>query len=532
MGPAFPLFLLAAMTLDQRLARWKPVDMPFDASHLTARERQLVNKLAEACQLLDDIFWRQNDPEGLALYKTNPDPKLKRLLRINGGRFDLLDGHAPFVGSEPMPPGRALYPKGVTRADIEQYVTQHPASRAGIYSGYTVVRRRGGELEAIPYHVEYKPFLDRAAAALREAASLSDDTRFAHFLRLRADALLSDDYFPSDLAWLDLQDPKFDVIFAPYETYLDDVLGVKTSYGSAVLIRNEPESRQLAVFIKYIPDLQNALPVAPEAKPSKAGHLSPMEVVDSPFRGGDLLHGYQAVADNLPNDPRIHAQKGSKKIFFKNFMDARVNYVVLPLAKRLFAPAQAPDITPEGYLHGTLLHEISHGLGPAFARVNGKQVDIRESVGPIFSGLEEAKADGVGLFGVRWLAAHGVLTEAQLRSAYASHVADLFRALRFGTAEAHGQAEIMEFNFLAERRAILYDRASNRYSIDYGRMPAAIDTVARELLEIEAAGDGARAERWFARYRAVSPDLSRALASVSDIPVDIDPVFSLKETVE
>ncbi len=203
-----------------------------------------------------------------------------------------------------------------------------------------MVKRQGAELVAVPYHVEYKPWLTGAAAALREAAALSPDKAFANFLRLRAEALLTDDYYKSDIAWLELENPKFDIIFAPYETYLDDLLGVKTSYGTAVMIRNDAESASLDTFKKYVPEIQDALPLAPEDRPSMQGKSTPMEVMDTPFRAGDLRHGYQAVADNLPNDPRIHQEKGTKKIFFKNFMDARVNYVVLPIGK--IADARRP----------------------------------------------------------------------------------------------------------------------------------------------------------------------------------------------
>src|SRR4051794_34910897 len=196
---------------------------------------------------------------------------------------------------------------------------------------------------------------------------------------MRAAALLTDDYYPSDLAWVRLKDPKFDLIFAPYETYLDDLLGVKTSYGASVLVRNETESAKLAVFKKYVPDIQDALPLAAEDRPSKKGLETPMEVMDAPFRAGDLRHGYQAAADNLPNDPRIHESKGTKKLFFKNFMDARVNYVILPVARRLMTQEQAAKVTGDAYLMGTIMHEISHGLGPAFARINGKKISIREA---------------------------------------------------------------------------------------------------------------------------------------------------------
>ena len=515
----------------QRLAKWKPVEMPFAAQGaLSARERQMVDKLVEACRLLDDVFWRQSDPEGLALYKSTHDAALKRLLMIMGGRWDLLDENRPFVGGTPMPPGHELYPKGMTRAEIEQYVARHPEDKRAIYDSYTVAKRRGDRLIGVPYREEYKPWLTRMAQALRDAAALSPDQAFANFLRLRAEALLSDDYYRNDLAWLDLKDPKVDVIFAPYETYLDDLLGVKTSYGASVLIRNEAESRKLAVYQKFVPDIQDALPLAAADRPSKRGHLTPMEVMDAPYRAGDLRHGYQAVADNLPNDPRIHQEKGTKKIFFKNFMDARVNYVILPIARKLMAPSQAAKVSGEGYLAGTLLHEISHGLGPAWARRNGQQVDIREAIGPAYSGLEEAKADVVGMFGLAWLVDHKAMPRERLEEYYASYVAGIFRTLRFGTGEAHGRAEMMEFNYLAEQNALSF--AGGRYSIDYARMPVALAQLARILLEIEATGDRARAEAWLAKYDRMPAELTRALATTTDIPVDIEPIFSFKDDVE
>jgi hypothetical protein len=384
----------------------------------------------------------------------------------------------------------------------------------------------------VPYHVEYAPWLKPAAAALREAAALSTDKAFADFLRLRADALLTDDYYKSDLAWLDLNNPKFDIIFAPYETYLDDLLGIKTSYGAAVMIRNEAESAKLATFMKYVPDIQEALPVATEDKPSLQGHSTPMEVMGAPFRGGDLRHGYQAVADNLPNDARIHQEKGTKKIFFKNFMDARVNYIVLPIGKLLMRDDQAALASMEGYLTVVLMHEISHGLGPAYARASAGQADIRQSIGPAYSGLEEAKADIVGLFGLNWLIEKGVLPKDKAAEYYASYVAGIFRTVRFGVAEAHGRAEMMEFNYLSEQGAITRDAKTGRYVIDYAKMPGAIAALAKELLEIEATGDRNRAEQWFQKYGTMPAELKSSLANVKDVPVDVDPVSAFGEKVQ
>jgi len=409
-----------APDLDQRLARFRRVRMPFQSAGLNAREQKLVNKLVDASRYLEEIFWRQVDPEALTLYqslagsKSPRDQKLRIYLWINASRFDLLDQNKPFVGTASMPPGRGFYPQGLTREQIEQYVKDHPEKKAEIYSPTTLVRWHGDQLEGLPYHIAYRSFLEPAARDLREAATLSADPAFANFLRLRADALLSDDYLKSDLAWLDLKDPKFDIIFAPYETYEDGLLGVKASYGAAVLIRNPQESQKLALFQKYVADIQDTLPLAPEDRPSKRGLETPMEVMDAPYRAGDLRHGYQAVADNLPNDPRVHEQKGSKKIFFKNFMNARVNFVILPVAKRMLRPEQAAKVSGEGYLLATILHEMAHGLGPAFARAAAGKTDIREAIGPVFGGLEEAKADVVGMFGLKWLVDHDVLPKEKL----------------------------------------------------------------------------------------------------------------------
>ncbi|HSY64624.1 MAG TPA: hypothetical protein VK829_08495 [Terriglobales bacterium] len=521
--------------LDQRLAKFRRVEMPFHSASLTAREVKMVDKLVDASRYLEQIYWRQIDPDGLTLYESlassqNPqDEMLRRYLWINACRFDLLEDNKPFVGTTPIPPGRGFYPQNLTREQIAQYVKAHPEKKDEIYNSFTLVRWHNDQLEGLPYHIAYRSFLEPAAKDLREAAKLSDDPAFANFLRLRAEALLTDEYFESNLAWLDLKNPKFDVIFAPDETYDDGLLGIKATYGAAVMIRNAEESRKLEMFQKYVGDIQDALPLASEDRPSKHGLETPMEVMDTPFRAGDLNHGYQAVADNLPNDPRVHEQKGSKKLFFKNFMDARVNYVILPVAQHVMLPAQAAKASGEGYLLGTILHEMAHGLGPAFARTPAGKVGIRESIGPTFSGLEEAKADVVGMFGMKWLVDHDVLPKNKLEEYYASYVAGIFRTVRFGIAEAHGQAEMMEFNYLSERGAIKRP-SSGRYEIDYGRMPSAIGDLAKELLEIEATGDRARAENWFKKYEVMPAELQASLKSAASVPVDIDPVFSFKRS--
>jgi hypothetical protein len=520
-----------------QLAKFKRIETPFVTTGLSAREVKLVRKLVEAGQYLESIYWRQSDPAALALYngleacKSPADRQLRRFLMINGSRYDLVNENKPFIGNEPLAPGRNLFPKGITQNEIDAYVAAHPEKKAEIYNPLTVVKRQGSDLVGVPYHVEFKQWLEPAAKALRAAAALSDDKAFANFLRLRADALLSDDYYPSDIAWVDLVNPKFDIIFAPYETYLDDLLGVKGSYGVAVMIRNEPESRKLSTFEKYVADIQQALPLAPEDKPSNAGHKTPMEMMDTPFRAGDLRHGYQAVADNLPNDPRIHEEKGTKKIFFKNFMDARVKYSVLPIGLMLMRADQGRLASTDGYLSNVVMHELSHGIGPAFARTPTGRRKITEAIGPTYSALEEAKADIVGMFAIGWLMDHNDLPKARANEFYASYVAGIFRSVRFGVAEAHGRGEMMEFNYLTEKGAIARDASTGKYVIDFAKMPGGIASLAKELLEIEATGDRQRAEHWFAKYDQMPATLKTALSKATSVPVDLEPVTSFGDRV-
>jgi hypothetical protein len=523
--------LVIAPDLAQRLAKFKKVHMPFDSSGLTDREKQMVAKLVDASGLLDCIYWRQSDPDGLKLYlslthTTNPQfQMLAEYLKINGGRFDLIDDNKPFVGTAPMPPGRGFYPWGMTLDEMNAYVAAHPDQKAAIYNPQTIVRRKGDLLETVPYHVAFAQFVKPMAQDLRDAAALSDDPAFANFLRLRADALLTDDYYKSDIAWLDLKDPKFDVIFAPYEVYLDGLLGVKTSYGASVMIRDDAESKKVEVFQKYVPELQESLALPPVDLPSKHGKQSPMEVVDGVYRAGDLLHGYQAVADNLPNDPRIHEEKGSKKMFWQNFMDARVNYIILPLAKQLMRPDQAKMASTEGLMDFVILHEVSHGLGPSFAHTAAGKVGIGEAIGPQYSSLEESKADVTSMHDVKWLVDHGVIPKSKLDGIYASYLAETFRTIRFGIAEAHGQGSMMQLSYLTEQDAIRRDPATGRYEVDFAKFPAAIESLDKELLEQEATGDRARAEAWFKKYAVMPPELTAALAKCSNVPVDVDPEF-------
>jgi hypothetical protein len=452
--------------------------MTFDTAALSERERLMLDKLvrraARSSRCTGSRGIRTVSPLEVAGDRTPGreaerrrilGQKVRHMLWIQGSRFDLLDEHKPFVGDEPMAPGRTLYPKDLSRAEFEAYVAAHPEQKAALYDEHTVVTRGPNKtLVATPYHVVYKPYLERAAADLRAAAELSDDALFKKFLTLRAEALLTDDYLASDLAWLDLQNPKFDIIFAPYETYLDDFLGVKTSVGRG----GDGAQRSREQEARGLPEVG----AGPPGRVAARARGPPVEARPGGVDGG---HGHAVSrrrpaprlpggADNLPNDPRVHEKKGSKRIFFKNYTDARVDYVILPVAKLLMNPADAALASGEGYLTAVMMHEICHGLGPAYARQQDggagpegkmKQVDIRVAIGPAYSGLEEAKADIVGMWGLHHMAANGGLAKERLAGIDASFVAGIFRTVRFGTAEAHGKAEMMEFNYFVEKGALV-----------------------------------------------------------------------------
>ena len=529
----------------ERVARWKVVAIPYSRAGLTPVEQQMIAKLADACHQMDEIYLHQSDLGGWAIYHVTQNADVYRLFSINGSRWDVSQpGHdSSFIPEEPLVPGHELYPFGTTSAVIEQYAVVHPEQKAALYNPWTVVRSApldlapalsqpvvsvADRLYTYPYHVAYAEWVKPMVADLRAAAKLSPDAAFAHYLNLRADALLSDDYYASDIAWLNLKNPKIDLIFAPYQTSLDGVLGVKTSYGGSILIRNEAESRKLAVYQQHEAAMQQALPIPAEDRPAKEGQA--MEVADAPLRAGDLRYGYQAVADNLPTDPRILAEKGSKLIIFKNFLDARVEYVILPVAQKMLAPAQTNDVSSAGYLTGTELQEISHGLGPAYAHVGGNQVAIKEAIGPAYSGLVEAKDDATGIFLAKWMVDQKLLPASELNCIYGSYVAEVLHTLRFGTGDAHGRAKMTEFNYLLEHGALMQG-GDGKYSIDYGAMSAAVASLAQQLLTFEAHGDRAGVEAWFAKYDVMPPALTRALGSTTDIPVDITPEFELAHGV-
>ena len=521
--------------LASRIARWQSVEMPFRSQGLSAREVKMIAKLADAAGRLESIYWRQSDPYALTLWAqlkgsaAARDQQILRYLLINGGQYDVLDGNRSFVTRQLAPAGRGLYPEGATRQSMLSYAAAHPDARAELYSPYTLVRAMGSELVGLPFRSAFRAPLLEAAGDLREAAALSDDASFAAFLRSRAGALLSDDYQASDRLWLGLNSPRIDLIFAPYRTSLDQLLGVKTSYGAAILIRDDEESRNAELLLPSVAQIQQSLPLAAADKSASAG-LTSLEVADSPFRSGDFLHGEQALAVTLP----IGADGGRKKIFFKNFAEAEFRFVMQPQARKMMDPSQSGEASPSGYLHWLVMREIGRDLGPTSARVNGKQVAIPQALGPVDVALEEAKADVAGMYAMHWLVEHNELPPERERDVDACYLASLLHSVRrLGASEARNRAQLMEFNYLTGQGVIVSHpgvrgRGTARvvFALDEPKLPAAIAALNRELLEMEASGDRLRAEQWFARYGSVGSSLRESLESTRDIPLEIFPKFS------
>jgi hypothetical protein len=517
--------------LEGMLGRYAPSDMSFDASKLPKQDQAMLKHLIAASQQIDEIFWRQSYSKAVEIrdrLKAAKDPNSKllyRLVMINAGPFDRLEDFKPFYGTETMPPGAGYYPADLTRKEFEDYIAAHPEQRETLLSGLTVVKRKGKELVAVPYHEEYARWLEPAAKELEAAAAASASASFRRYLTSKAKALRDDNYFQSDCDWIDLKDSPYELVFGPFEVYEDQLMGIKTSYEASVAIRDVQESTRLAAYIAHLQELEDNLPY-PEADRRKVGGLaSPMVVVRDIYRGGDLRVGYQAAATNLPNDPKVHEKKGSKKIFFKNVFEARVDKVILPISKELMEPAQAKLVTARGVFEDVLMHELCHALGPRYVRGTDEKVPVNQRLGDLYSAIEELKATVAGLVSMAWFFDQGIMPKASEQEHYASYLGSILRAVRFGVGEAHGRASIVELNFLQERGAIRRDPATARWSVETSKMRGALRELTGMVLEIERAGDRAGAEALFAKYGSISPELAKDLERARSVPVEIEPIY-------
>lgn len=537
-GDAPPVPAASPAALDRFLARYAPYEMSFDASGLPPRDRMMLRKLAEAAAYLDTAYLMQTSVNGLryrdSLAALPPDTlreKLLTLLRRNGGPFELLHHDTAFIGSDTFSAGQELYPRGMTAAEFDALLPGlSEEERKAFLSPYTVIRPDGrGGYRAVPYHVEYARWVGPMARLLREAADLSDDPGFARFLRLKADALLTDRYFDADTAWIGLEGNRYDIVFGPFEDYADGVKGIKTKYEAYIEVVDTAESRRLDRYTAHLPALERNLPVAEVYKTGKAGLTTRFVVVTDILRAGEGAAGYQAVATNLPNDPEIHRAKGTKKTFWKNMFRARFNAVIRPVSVRLIHPEQLQYLTYDGFFQFVLMHEISHALGPRTVKAGPERGrPVNEVIGPEHSALEEAKADLAGLHSLAYLMDRKVVEPGRAREFYVSYLGSLFRTIRFGIGEAHGKAAAISLNYLSAGGGIVHDAATKRWSVDFGKIRAGVERLTAELVTLQGNGDPAAVKEFFSKWVTMTDALKSSLAAVSDIATDVLPDYSVR----
>ena len=519
--------------VDARLARLVQVPMHYDARTLSSDRKEMLKALVGATKLIHTAYLHQMFPAGVHIADSLAaldDPfarKLHRLFVRNGGPFDKMDHFADFYGSFPRNPGAAYYPPDLTKEAFEAYVAAHPAEETSLMSPYTVIRRSGDTLRAIPYHEAYAAWIGPAADLLRKAAGLATNPSFKTYLASRADALLSDDYYQSDLDWIDLHGNDVDIVIAPYEIYEDGLMGIKASYEATVGIKDSAESAKLDVYTQHLDELEQNLPHDARYKRSIKGLLSPMVVVTDIIRGGDIATGYQPVAANLPNDPRVQTTKGTKKTFWKNVMTARVNEVILPVGRALIASDQVEYITPQGVFNFVLMHELCHALGPQYVYGSNGKTSVNQALKEYYPAIEEAKADLAGLHSISYFIGHGIIPKNMERQHYVSFLASIFRTIRFGTTEAHGKAAICELNYLRDAGGIRLDPATKKWSVNFDLIGPSISAMAKELLTFEATGDVAGVETFFRKWAPAPAEVTAALADLSHVPVDVEPVYSI-----
>jgi Peptidase family M49 len=532
--------------LDKMASRFAPTQLRVDTSRLSAGDRQALVKLIEAARILNDIFMQQMWEGDVALYeKLQKDvtPLGKARLHyfwINKMPWSDLDEYKAFLPGVPprKPLGANFYPESMTKEAFESWVGQLPAKdQEQAKSFFTVIRLRENSkapnnLLSIPYSQEYADDLTQAANLLHEAAGLTDNASLKKFLSLRADAFLTNDYYESDLAWMDLDAP-LDITIGPYETYNDELFGYKAAFEAYVNLRDDEETAKLSIFTQHLQEIENNLPIDPQYRNPKLGAAAPIRVVDEIISAGDGAHGVQSAAYNLPNDDRVLQQKGSKRVMLKNVQEAKFRTVLLPIARRTLSQAAMVDVSFEPFFTHILAHELMHGLGPHQIKVQGRDTTPREELKELYSAIEEPKADVTGLFALQYMMDHSKemglgnslpSDEAAQRQLYTTYLASAFRTLRFGLNDAHGKGMAIQFNYLTDKGAFMR-HADGTFSVDVAKMKSAIVELDHELLTIEAEGNYAGAKKMLDELGVVRPAVRKALDSLQGIPIDIEPIF-------
>jgi hypothetical protein len=510
----------------QRLVdQYATVRLTTDLSVLTEQERQMIPLLIEAAQPMDEAFWRQAYGTKDSLLDGLTDPAMRRYAEINYGPWDRLAGNEPFVpGVGPKPAGAQFYPPHMTVAEFDTVAAHAADGGAELRSQYTVVRRNAsGELMTVPYHEEYRAQVETAAGKLLEAAALAEDSGLARYLTLRSDALLTDDYRASDVAWMDMKTNRLDIVVGPIETYEDALFGYKASYESFVLVKDMGWSERLSQYATYLPDLQRGLPVPDAYKHEMPGTDADLNAYDVVYYAGECNAGSKTIAINLPNDETVQAEKGSRRLQLKNAMRAKFDAILVPLADHLIAEDQRAHITFDAFFEDVMFHEVAHGLGVS-ATINGRGT-VREALKEYASPLEEGKADILGLYMVTWLWDHGHLSAGSLEDNYVTFLAGIFRSVRFGVADAHGRANMVQFHLLEDAGAFTYDDATGTYRVDFDKMRTAIGDMARLVLTIQGDGNYAEAGRLLTERGTTSAVLQADLDRLATAGIPVDIVF-------
>ncbi len=501
------------------------VRLTADMAHLSERQRRMVAKLIDASKLMDQLFWQQAWGDKDELLLEIDDPAQRRFVEINYGPWDRLDGNRSFVeGIDGKPLGARFYPTDMSK---QEFVKTRLPGKTGLYS---ILRRNAaGDLVNIPYSQAYAEELNLAAALLREAAELADDQGFANYLRLRADALLTDDYYASDIAWMDNKTNPIELVYGPIETYEDQLFGQKAAFESYVLIKDLAWSERLAKFAQFLPQLQKDLPVPAQYKQERPGSDADLNAYDVVYYAGDCNAGSKTIAINLPNDEQVQLEKGTRRLQLKNAMRAKFDKILVPIAGQLIVEDQRQHITFDAFFANTMFHEVAHGLG--IKNTITDQGTVREALKETASALEEGKADILGLYMIEKLHAQGELGDAELMDYYTTFMAGIFRSVRFGAASAHGKANMIRFNFFALRGAFARDKATGLYRVNAERMSAAIAALSRRLLQIQGDGNYDEAVTMVNEMGVIRPQLQADLDKLGDAGIPVDIVFEQGKSV-
>lgn len=522
------------MRIGDRLSAYSPIEIDVPWNLLPDSEKAALEKLYRAAVIMDELFLVQVSRDNVALRmkvagKGNPEEI--RFFRINFGPWDRLKSDEPVLCETEKPDGANFYPADITTGEVEAWIESHPEDREAFESNFTVIRRtEGGGLAAVPYSKQYNGALKEAARYLEEAAELTGNGSLAKFLRLRAKAFLSDDYFESDMAWMDVTGNVLDVTIGPYEVYEDNLFNYKAAFEAFVCVRDPGESRKLDGLKTYLVKMEKNLPIEDRHKNLNRGTESPISVVDVVYSAGDTKAGVQTIAFNLPNDERVREAKGCKKVMLRNICRAKFDGILSPIAGTVVAADQRGYVTFDAYFNHILLHEFSHGLGPGRIVLEGEgETTVNKALKETYSAIEEAKADVVGQYNFYYLIGEGFFPERLSKETAVTYLAGFFRSVRFGIEAAHGRANMIAFNYFKEKGAYKLDVSSGHWSVDFDRIGDAVRELSAEILMIQALGDYEGAKQFIARYGEMGEDVRESIARLGSIPVDIEPRFALEK---